>query len=317
MVETNVMDLVSLGATDVRVTPLGTGAWAWGDRLTWGYGGGTYTDADLREAFRITLEAGINWFDTAEIYGSGRSETLLGRFIRESNQRVIVATKFFPFPWRLRQSSLLDALRRSLERLGLQQVDLYQIHFPFPPMPVEHWVNGLADAVEAGLTRAVGVSNYDVEQTRRAYNTLKARGIPLASNQVEYSLLQRKPERNGLLQYCREQNITLIAYSPIAKGILTGKYTPEHTPPGMRGRKYNRAYLTRVQPLLELLKQIGEAHGKSQSQVALNWVLCKGAVAIPGAKNVRQAQENAGALGWRLTDGEVHELDQVSERVGG
>ena len=315
MIDLALANLVPLGATPVQITPLGTGTWAWGDRFVWGYGGGSYNDSDLREAFRVTLQMGINWFDTAEVYGFGRSETLLGQFIPESGQQAVIATKLMPLPWRLRPSGTVAALRHSLQRLRLDRVDLYQVHWPLPP--IEMWMAGLAEAVEAGLTRAVGVSNYDVEQTRRAYTALKARGVPLASNQVEYSLLHREPERNGLLQYCREQNIMVIAYSPIAKGILTGKYTPEHTPPGRRGQGYNRSYLTRVQPLLQLLNKIGDAHGKSMTQVALNWVLCKGAVAIPGAKNLRQAQENAGGQGWRLDEGEVLELDRVSERVGG
>ncbi len=317
MIEQTVNELVSLGATDVRITTLGVGAWSWGDRLVWGYCSGSYTDQDIRAAFNASLEAGVNWFDTAEIYGNGRSEQLLGRFIRESNAKVTIATKFFPYPWRWRRASIISALQGSLARLGLKQVDLYQIHQPYSIVPLETWMDGLADAVEAGLTRAVGVSNYDTEKTRRAYDALARRGIPLASNQVEYSLLHRQPERNGLMQFCREKNITIISYSPIAKGVLTGKYTPENPPPGIRGRTYNRSYLLRVQPLIDLLKKIGEAHGKTAVQVALNWTICKGTVTIPGAKNVRQARENAGAMGWRLSESEVAELDKVSAQVGG
>jgi aryl-alcohol dehydrogenase-like predicted oxidoreductase len=317
MAQELVDELVSLGPTDIQISPVGLGAWAWGDRWVWGYGNGTYTDQDIRAAFDVSLASGINFVDTAEIYGSGRSEQLLGRFIRESNVPIVVATKFFPYPWRWRRASVVTALHHSLTRLGLTQVELYQIHVPYSIIPVETWMAGLADAVEAGLTRAVGVSNYDTEQTRRAYDALARRGIPLASNQVEYSLLERKPERIGLMQFCREQNITVIAYSPIAKGVLTGKYTPENPPPGVRGRTYNRNYLKRVHPLIDLLNQIGQAHGKTAGQVALNWTICKGTVTIPGAKNLRQARENAGALGWRLTAGEVAELDRVSIQVGG
>jgi aryl-alcohol dehydrogenase-like predicted oxidoreductase len=133
---------------------------------------------------------------------------------------------------------------------------------------------------------------------------------------VEYSLLNRKPETSGLVKVCRDLGVTLIAYSPIAKGALTGKYTPENVPPGMRRRIYSRNTLARIQPLIGLLREIGETHdGKTPSQVSLNWLMCKGAVPIPGAKNLRQAQENNGALGWRLTEDEVAELDEVSERV--
>ncbi len=306
---------IPLGPTDLRISPIGIGTWAWGDRIWWGYGRG-YTDADLRAAFQASLEAGIHFFDTAEVYGLGRSERLLGRFIREAGRPVVVATKFFPFPWRLGRRSLLRALRGSLKRLGMQQVDLYQIHWPFPPVPIETWMDALADAMEAGLVRAVGVSNYSVEQMQKAHEALARRGVPLASNQVEYSLLQRGPERNGLMALCRELKVTLIAYSPLGMGLLTGKYTPERPPAGLRGRRLGRQRLIQAQPLVGLLREIGQAHGgKTPAQVALNWVICKGAVPIPGAKNARQAEDNAAAAGWRLTEEEIVALDEASDRI--
>ena len=312
----NDAQLVPLGPTGMQVVPMGIGTWAWGDRSTWGYGR-THTDADLQAAFEASLAAGINLFDTAEAYGSGQSERLVGRFISMSQQPVMVATKFVPFPWRLRKQNLLDALRASLDRLGLKQVDLYQLHFPFPPVPIETWMDGLADAVQAGLVRAAGVSNCSAKQMRRAHGALAKRGVVLASNQVEYSLLHRTPERNGLMQACREMGVTLIAYSPIRKGVLSGKYTPENRPTGtFRSSLANRDYLARVQPLIALLREIGQSHGgKTPSQVALNWVMYKGALPIPGVKNVRQAQENAGALGWQLSESEVIALDAASDKV--
>lgn len=164
-------DTVRLGTSGLHVTPLGIGTWAWGDRLFWGFGRG-YDEADVGAAFQTSLNAGINLFDTAEIYGWGRSEQLLGQFVRELGQPVVVATKFFPYPWRLRQGDLLRALRGSLDRLGLSQVDLYQIHWPNPPVSIETWMAGLpqarqplrreADAVgahhhgEAGVPRSAG-----------------------------------------------------------------------------------------------------------------------------------------------------------------
>ena len=307
-------DAVRLGSSELRISPLGIGTWAWGDRLFWGYGRGGYTDADLKAAYHVSRAAGINFFDTAEVYGRGRSERLLGQFVRDAGNRVVVATKFFPYPWRWRRPSLLRALRGSLERLGLDRMDLYQIHWPYPPVPIETWMAGLADAVEAGLVRAVGVSNYNQDQTRRAHAVLAERGVPLVSNQVQFSLLHRGPELDGLLDVCRELDITLIAYSPLAMGVLTGKYTPGNPPPGIRGRRYRRQFLAQAQPLIALLREIGQAHGdKTSAQVALNWVMCKGAVPIPGAKNARQAEENVGALGWRLSSEEVAALDAASE----
>ncbi len=312
------LDLIALGKTDLRVTPLGLGIWQWGDTMIWGYNKG-YGDADLRSVFEATLQAGINFIDTAEAYGRGRSERLVGQFMRDTNTRdqIVLATKFAPMPWRLSPGRLLHALRDSLNRLGLSRVDLYQIHWPYSPISIETWMGAMAEAVEAGLTRALGVSNCGPSQTVRAHAALAKRGVPLASNQVEFSLLERTPETSGLLEVCRDLGVTIIAYSPIGKGALSGKYTPEHVPPGMRSRKYTRNYLARVQPLIALLKEIGQAYDKTPAQVSLNWLICKGAVPIPGAKNLKQAQENFGALGWRLTDEEVAKLDELSEKVPG
>jgi aryl-alcohol dehydrogenase-like predicted oxidoreductase len=304
---------ISLGKTDLQITPLGIGAWAWGDKFFWGFGSG-YGDADCKAAFDTSIAAGINFFDTAEIYGSGHSERDLGQFVRESNQQVVVATKFFPYPWRLRRANFLPALRASLKRLGLARVDLYQIHQALPPVAIETWVDALGEAVKAGLTRAAGVSNYNAEQTRRAYDVLAKRGVPLASNQVKYSLLDRHIERDGTMQTCRELGVTVIAYSPIEMGLLTGKYTAQNQPRGARGFRYRRQYLDQIQPVIAWLREIGAAHdGKTPSQVALNWTMCKGAVPIPGAKNARQAQENIGALGWRLTEAEIAAIDAAGE----
>ena len=303
---------IRLGKTEIQVTPVGLGAWSWGDRMIWSYGRG-YGDADIQAAYEASLEAGINFIDTAEAYGSGRSERLLGGFLASTQPAPVVATKFMPYPWRWTKGALAGALRRSLERLKLEQVDLYQVHWPWPPVPVETWAEALAEVVQQGLARAVGVSNYNEAQTRRANAVLAKRGVPLASNQVEYSLINRNVEFNGLLKTSQELNITLIAYSPLGMGVLSGKYGPDKPLPGIRGRRYNRAYLEKVEPLLRRMAEIGRAHdGKTLSQVAINWCMCKGSLPIPGAKNERQARENAGALGWRLSDAELEALDEAS-----
>jgi aryl-alcohol dehydrogenase-like predicted oxidoreductase len=301
-------------ATVLTGVEMGLGCWQWGDKLMWGYGK-DYAGVDVKAAFAASLAAGVTFFDTAEAYGNGRSEQLLGQFRREAQVPIRIATKFMPLPWRLQGDTLLSALRASLRRLGLPSVDLYQMHWPFPPVSIETWMRAMTQAVEECLTLAVGVSNYNLDQTKRAVAALAKRDIPLASNQVEYNLLQRRSERNGLLEYCREHGIALIAYSPLAKGLLTGKYTPENPPPGVRGG-VSRAYLARIQPLIARLRVIGEAHGgKLPAQVALNWTLCKGALPIPGAKSAKQMEMNAGALGWRLTDEEVALLDEASEKL--
>jgi aryl-alcohol dehydrogenase-like predicted oxidoreductase len=293
----------------------GLGTWAWGDRLYWGYGSG-YHEEDLQAACQVCLAAGINFIDTAEVYGQGLSETLLGKFLKDADPQPIIATKFMPYPWRLSRGSLLKALRNSLKRLNRVKVDLYMIHQAIPPIRIETWMEAMAEAYSSGLTSAVGVSNYDRHNTQRAYDSLTRQGIQLASNEMEYSLLERKVEKNGLLKHCQDLGVTLIAYSPLAEGALTGKYTPENPIPGFRGSSKNRSYLSKIMPLISTLKKIGAAHeGKTPAQVAINWVMCKGAVPIPGAKNGEQAGQNAGAAGWSLTEDEVALLDDFSDRV--
>lgn len=296
---------------------MGVGTWAWGDRLIWGYGKG-YSENDIKDAFDVSVQNGIRLFDTAEIYGQGKSEQMLGELLRSTSEPVLVATKFMPFPWRLSRESLLRALRGSLKRLGLEQVDLYQMHQPFPPVNVETWMAGMVEAVQAGLTRSVGVSNYDQTWTQRAHDALAREGIHLAANQVEYSLINRKIEKNGLLQKCRDLEIRVIAYSPLGMGLLTGKYSTSNPPRGIRSGAFNhnRHLLEKLGPLLTLMKRIGSDHaGKNPAQIAINWVICKGALPIPGAKNLTQAEQNLGALDWRLTDEEIRVLDEASDQL--
>jgi aryl-alcohol dehydrogenase-like predicted oxidoreductase len=307
--------IVSLGKTSLQISRLGVGTWAWGDKSVWGYGKG-YSDADLREAFDGSTASGITFFDTAELYGFGKSERLLGQFIRESKAAVSVGTKFFPYPWRFGRRSVLSALRRSLKRLNLPCVDLYQIHWPFHLLSIPSMMNALSEAVAEGLTKAVGISNYNADQMRRAVDALARKKIPLASNQVEYSLLHRSPERNGIQQTCKELGVSLIAYSPLAMGMLTGKYGARNLPTGFRGIRYRRLNFDGLDALLSLLANIGEAHGgKTRAQVALNWLMSKGAIPIPGAKNALQAKQNAGSLGWALTIDEIEALHEAACRI--
>jgi aryl-alcohol dehydrogenase-like predicted oxidoreductase len=294
---------------------LGIGCWQWGERFYWGYGQ-DYQDKDIQQAFNAATAADVRFFDTAEIYGSGRSETLLGGFLKTSSEPLIVATKFMPYPWRLWRGSLLRALRSSLKRLGRLKVELYQIHVPLPPVRIETWMEAMIEAYQAGMIGAIGVSNCDRSQTQRAYDALTRAGISLASNQVEYSLLNRKIEKNGLLKFCQELGITVIAYSPIAKGVLTGKYTTKNPPRGFRSATYTTGLLGKVQPLINQLRKIGSEHGgKTAGQIALNWTICKGTIPIPGTKNQAQAEQNIAAAGWRLNDDEVALLDDLSDRI--
>jgi len=300
-----------------ELTPIqfGIGTWQWGDRLFWGYGK-QYSQEDCRGVFDAALSAGVHFFDTAEVYGQGASEVLLGQFIRDSKQSVLIATKFMPYPWRLTRKSFLRALRASLQRLGVDSVFLYQIHQPIPLVRVETWMEAMIEAHHLGLIKAIGVSNYNLSLMLRAHDALAKEGLTLYSNQVEYSLIERGIEKTGLMDKCKSMGIKIIAYSPLAQGILTGKYTLSSPPRGIRAGKYSRNLIQGAFPVIELLKRIGSDHGgKSAGQVALNWVMQKGAIPIPGAKNLDQAENNLGAVGWQLTDQEIVLLDEASARI--
>ncbi len=294
---------------------IGIGTWAWGDRLVWGYGD-QYSDNEIEQSFHEAVTNGIRFFDTAEVYGQGKAEKFLGQLLPTAGVDIRIASKIMPFPWRLGKSALRKALNGSLQRLRNKKVDLYQMHWPLPPVSVENWMDQMADVYADGLISAVGVSNYDLDQVKMAQTALDKRGIRLASNQVEYNLLERRIEKNGLMEYCAANGIKLIAYSPMAMGILSGKYTPENPPKGTRAAQYNRQVLEKIQPLIKLLKGIGQDHeGKTAAQVAINWVICKNALPIPGVKNVNQVEQNVGAIGWKLTEQEVDKLNASSDAV--
>ncbi|XP_057433163.1 uncharacterized oxidoreductase At1g06690, chloroplastic [Lotus japonicus] len=322
-----VEEKVKLGGSDLKVTTLGIGAWSWGDTTYWNnFEWNDRNEKAAKAAFDASINGGLTFFDTAEVYGSGlafgavNSETLLGRFIRERKEKdpnveVAVATKFAALPWRFGRESVITALKDSLSRLGLTSVDLYQLHWP-GVWGNEGYIDGLGDAVEKGLVKAVGVSNYSEKRLREAYEKLKKRGIPLASNQVNYSLIYRAPEENGVKAACDELGISIIAYSPIAQGVLSGKYTPNKPPTGPRGRIYTPEFLTKLQPLLNKINEIGETYDKTPTQVSLNWLVAQGnVVPIPGAKTPEQAEEFRGALGWRLSGEEVAELRSLASTI--
>ena len=310
---------ITLPGTTVAIPPLGLGTWAWGDKSTWGMGG---YDADLsertiREAWDASLDAGVTFIDTAEVYGSGESERIIGRLLAEDRAAnrgttPILATKFLPTPWKLNvKSALLRSLRASVERLGVEKVHLYQIHGPISLRGHGALADALAAGHEAGLLDAVGVSNYSIQEMRSIDRELQSRGLRLATNQIEFSLLRRSPESSGLIAACHELGVVPLAYSPIGQGRLTGKYSAASPPPGKRG--FSAHPMELVDAVVAELRRIGAQHdGRTPSQVALNWLIAKSAVPIPGAKNRKQAEENAGALGWSLTGAELAALDAAA-----
>jgi aryl-alcohol dehydrogenase-like predicted oxidoreductase len=237
----------------------------------------------------------------------------LGELTRDKD--VLIATKF-PSGFSFKVEEFPKELEMSLGRLGRDSIDLYQHHYPNAKISIPKLMDQLANAVEAGKVKAVGVSNYSAEQMREAHAALAKHGIPLASNQVEYSLLNRQPEVNGVLDACRELGITLIAYTPLAGGRLTGKYSAQNRAGGFFRRvlpQYSRKALDEIQPVIKLLREIGERYSKTPSQVALRWLIENPVVLpIPGAKNGKQAMENAEALKFSLTDEEFRALNEAT-----
>ncbi len=313
------MNKTSLGKSDLQVSRLGVGAMTWGDPsglarwtpATLAYGGAHGFDEEKR-ALEASVAAGVTLFDTAAIYSNGASERRLGELAR--GQDVLIATKF-PGTLFFRTENMPKELEASLARLGKSSVDLYQHHFPYNSAAIPRLMELMADAVEAGKVKAVGVSNYSAGQMRIAYAALARRGMPLASNQVEYSLLHRQPEVNGVLDACRELGVTLIAYQPLASGALTGKYVAGDRPTGLRRfmGSFREKGLEAAAPVVALLREIGGRYSKSPAQVALRWLIENESVLpIPGAKNGKQAADNAGALSFSLTPAEIEALSRAT-----
>ena len=303
---------------------MGCGTWAWGNRFLWGYT--EEMDDQLRAVFNRCVRNGVTLFDTGDSYGTGRlngrSEFLLGRFTRDyggpNQAKICIATKLAAYPWRWSRRSMVSACNASARRLE-RPVDLVQMHWSpanYAPWQEGPLLDGLADLYEQGLVKAVGLSNYGPKRLRRVQRKFAERGIPIATLQVQYSLLSTYPLTTlAVKEVCDEFGIRLIAYSPLALGILTGKYSEQGPfPKGLRGRLF-RQLVPGAKPLLQTLRAVATAQQKTMAQVAINWCMTKGAIPIPGAKTVEQAQQNIGALGWCLGAGEVAELDQAAASV--
>ena len=273
-----------LGATGLVVSPLGLGT------NRWAYG---KNDEAVSETFRAYVDAGGNFFDTAEIYGLGKSERLLGACLRQDKCPIVIASKYMPLPFH----PFKQALDGSLKRLGVPTIDLYYIHFPRGN--IERLMDQMAQAVADGTIRSVGVSNFSAAQMRLASTRLARYDIPLAANEVHYNLLHRQPEVDGVLDACRELNVALVAYVPLASGRLASS-----SPSSSRGSEALQTVLT----------TIAHARSKSVPQVALNWLLRRDEhiIPIPGATSARHVQENAEALTWELSDEEFVATDQAS-----
>lgn len=298
-----------------KLPSFGVGAWSWGDRLFWGYD--EKQDKDIRSGFEYVVRNGVKLVDTAELYGFGRSEELLGQFIRDTKADLTVATKYGPLPWKAGRADVVAACKGSLARLGSESIGLYQIHFPFAWGNEGMW-DGLADCYDQGLVKAVGVSNYGTDGLRAVSKALSRRGVPLTSNQIQYSLLYRYPELNGMKEACDELGVQILAYSPICLGALAGKWSMDNLPNGPRLAVAQRllndpAYVD----LLKLMRGIGaeKGSGVTPSQVAIAWCMAKGTTPIPGIRNLKQAADNLGATSFSLSAREVADLDAAAALV--
>ncbi len=303
-----------VGQTGVTLGAVGYGTWQWGDVKYWGYGS-EYTHEDVAAAFRAALGAERTMFDSAEIYGGGASERILGALAREQRESSFVVSKYMPFPTRLRTSSLDEAIDRSLRRLQLERIDLYLIHWPLSLVSHSRLAAALARAVRDGRIGYVGVSNFSAGAMRRMHARLADLGVPLVANQVQYSLVRRAPEVNGVLEACGELGVTLVAYSPLGQGVLSGKYDLSHPPARLRrwSRRFRDGAIRQAAPVLAALREIAAAHDSTPSQVAIAWLLRDERVLpIPGVKTAAQVREIAAARDLELDDSESRRLDAAS-----
>ena len=308
-----------LGNTEIEITPVGLGCWQFCGsgfgRLYWN----SPLQSEVNDIVKMALDGGISWFDTAEAYGSGKSEQAIATALvkaGKSNGDVIIATKWLPI---LRTAkNILRTFSKRQHFLSPFKIDLYQVHFPGSFSSIEAQMNAMATLVKEGKIGSVGVSNFSVEQMRQAHAALEKHGLPLASNQVRFNLLDRMIEKQGILDTAKELGITIIAYSPLAQGLLTGKF---HKDPGLVKRlPYSRKkaaerMLEKSRPLVTLLEEISSSYGCAPSEVALSWLINYAGdivVAIPGASKADHIAQNVNALNLKLTDDEMKKLDEMS-----
>jgi aryl-alcohol dehydrogenase-like predicted oxidoreductase len=306
------MELRTLGQTDISLSPIIMGTWQTGKAMLTGI-----DDAQSERAIQAAIDAGITTFDTAEVYGDGHSEKVLGKAIGSHRDKVLILSKVFSN--HLKYDQVINACNRSMKNLGTDYLDLYQIHWPpgafgAKKVPIEETMKALADLKDQGKIRAIGVSNFALDQLKAICEI-----GPIESLQPPYSLLWRHVETDTLA-WCRENKVTILAYSPMAQGLLTGKFGPNHQFAKGDHRSSNRLFQAdaypHVQQALNTLRPIADKKGITMAQLALAWVIAKPEVcAIAGARNPRQSADNAKAMDVILTTAELAELDRISRPV--
>jgi aryl-alcohol dehydrogenase-like predicted oxidoreductase len=325
MIEQPIIVKRPLGKTGIQITPIGLGMmeFAGGGGFI-GYAFPVIPQETKNEIVKAALDGGINWFDTAEMYGLGVSEQSTADALKAAGKTradVVIATKWLPFLRTAR--NIPHSIDDRLRFLDGFNIDLYMIHQPWSFSSPEAEMDAMAGLVQAGKIRSVGVSNFNPERMRRAYAQLQKHGLPLAVNQVRYSLLDRSIETNGILDTARELGVTIIAYTPLGSGLLSGKY---HRDPSLVARlpRYRRSgmqsKIEATRPLVSALEEIAAKHQvngqpATAAQVALNWVIHvhgETIVTIPGATKIHQARDNAGAMHFQITPDEIARLDELS-----
>ncbi len=302
------MEFTKLGKSELKVTKIGLGTWQFGTE-GWGFG----QDFDRNDAINVVrkvVESGINWIDTAEVYGGGESERIIAEALGSDIQNVIIATKVAGPHFQ--KNDLLKAAEGSLKRLKRDWIDLYQLHWVNGYVPAEEVAEALQKLLEQGKIRYVGVSNYPPKLIEPLRDILADK---LITNQVRYNLLDRSIEK-AIKPYCLSHNIHIIAFSPLAMGMLTGKYDREHLP--QDSIRSGAAYfipknMERAMKILDVLKELAQKYDKTVPQVALRWLIQQeGVVAIPGAKKVEHVLSNAGAMGWQMDESDWKRLEEAS-----
>ncbi|MCP4258636.1 MAG: aldo/keto reductase [Planctomycetes bacterium] len=312
------MQTRQLGDTDLKLTTVGLGTWAMGG--PWEFGWGPQDDDEAIAAILASQEAGINWIDTAPIYGLGHAEELVGKALKQTNHKPIVATKC-SLLWNdkrekvscMKAQSIRQECLDSLERLGIETIDLYQIHWPEPDEDLEQAWEEMAKLEQEGKIRYLGASNFKLEQIKRVHEI-----HPVASLQPPYSMLHREVE-DELLTYCADNNIGVVAYSPMQRGLLTGKFSPERLaslPLDDHRRKnsdFHEPKFTATLELVEQLKPIAERNDKTLAQLSISWILRRPEVtaAIVGARKPEQILETAPASDWDLNDDDIEQIEQL------
>jgi aryl-alcohol dehydrogenase-like predicted oxidoreductase len=306
------MELRSLGSSEVKISPIIMGTWQAGKEMWVGI-----DDSETIEALRVAFEAGITTIDTAEYYGHGHSERVIGKALAEVRDQVVYATKVFPN--HLKFDQVIEACNRSLKNLKTDYIDLYQIHWPAGSwgtelVPVEETMKAMNDLKEKGKIRAIGVSNFSRAQLEEA-----AGYGPIDSLQPPYSLFWRQVEKDAQ-PYCVEKGITILAYSSMAQGLLTGKFGPNHKFAEGDHRSKNKLFkpdnYQRAQQALERLRPIAKRHGISLGQLALGWLIAQpNTCAIAGARNGEQVKQNAKAGEILISPGDSVEIDQIGRSV--